>query len=90
VGGASAACRITALGTAEYPDRSATLIVECESLEAAGARLTGPGIRGEARLDLPETEAFFANARRFPLGLDFYFTAGDRVAALPRSTKVSA
>lgn len=78
------------LGTAEYPDRSATLIVECDRLEAAGATVKGPGIRGEARLSLPETGAFAANARHFPLGLDFFFTAGDRVAALPRTTKVSA
>jgi alpha-D-ribose 1-methylphosphonate 5-triphosphate synthase subunit PhnH len=77
------------LGTAEYPDRSATLIVECERLEAAGAKLQGPGIKGQAQLSLPGTGAFAANARLFPLGLDFYFTAGDRVAALPRSTRVS-
>jgi alpha-D-ribose 1-methylphosphonate 5-triphosphate synthase subunit PhnH len=77
------------LGTAEYPDRSATLIVECETLGPEGATLRGPGIRGQAGLSLPETAAFAANARLFPLGLDFYFTAGDRVAALPRSTKVS-
>ncbi|MGI1663641.1 phosphonate C-P lyase system protein PhnH [Palleronia sp. KMU-117] len=77
-------------GTAEYPDRSATLIVEVDRLEAAGATLTGPGIDGAARLGLPEAAAFAANARLFPLGLDFFFTAGDRVAALPRTTKVTA
>jgi len=78
------------LGTAEYPDRSATLIVECERLGTTGATLRGPGISGQAGLSLPEIAAFAANARLFPLGLDFYFTAGDQVAALPRSTKVSA
>jgi alpha-D-ribose 1-methylphosphonate 5-triphosphate synthase subunit PhnH len=75
-------------GTPEYPDRSATLIVEMEALEAEGPRLTGPGIETEARLSLPETEAFRANAARFPLGLDFVLTAGDRLAALPRTTRV--
>lgn len=79
-----------AVGTAEYPDRSATLIVEMAALEAAGARLTGPGIEREARLSLPETDAFRANAALFPLGLDFCFCAGDRLAALPRTTRVGA
>ncbi len=77
------------IGTAEYPDRSATLIVEMDALEAAGARLTGPGIETEAALSLPELAAFEANARRFPLGFDCYFTCGDRVAGLPRSTRVT-
>ena len=75
-------------GTPAYPDRSATLIVERDSLEAEGIDLTGPGIREKAALNLPEQDAFARNARRFPLGLDFYFTCGDRVAGLPRSTRV--
>jgi alpha-D-ribose 1-methylphosphonate 5-triphosphate synthase subunit PhnH len=76
------------IGEAEYPDRSATLIVELTDLRPEGATLTGPGIRDTARLSLPETEAFRRNARLFPLGLDFFLTAGDRVAALPRTTRV--
>ena len=79
-----------AQGAPEYPDRSATLIVELDRLEAAGARLTGPGIRDAAVLSLPERAAFIDNAGRFPLGLDFIFTAGDRIAALPRTTRVEA
>jgi len=78
------------VGTPEYPDRSATLIVEMARLEATGARLTGPGIKNTAALSLPEIAAFQANARQFPLGLDFLFTCGDRIAALPRSTRVEA
>jgi alpha-D-ribose 1-methylphosphonate 5-triphosphate synthase subunit PhnH len=76
------------IGTSEYPDRSATLIVECTDLAAEGTTLTGPGIRDSASLSLPETAAFQRNASLFPLGLDFIFTSGDRIAALPRSTKV--
>lgn len=76
------------LGTSEYPDRSATLIVECSEL-AAGATLTGPGIKDQATLSLPEVEAFQANRTLFPLGLDFILTCGERLAALPRSTEVS-
>ncbi|WP_102108351.1 phosphonate C-P lyase system protein PhnH [Oceaniglobus roseus] len=77
------------LGTSEYPDRSATLIVEVDRLDPEGATLAGPGIVGTARLSLPDLAAFRENARLFPLGLDFVFTCGDRLAALPRSTKVS-
>lgn len=77
------------IGLPEYPDRSATLVVERDAHATVAAVLEGPGIRTVAALDLPETEAFETNARHFPLGLDFFFTAGDRVAALPRSSKVS-
>jgi len=78
------------IGRADYPDRSATLIVELPALAASGARLTGPGIKEAAHLSLPETEAFLRNAQLFPLGLDFFFTAGNQLAALPRTTKVEA
>lgn len=77
------------VGTPEYPDRSTTLIVECDTLEAKGAKLAGPGIRDKAELSLPDPESLGRNARRFPLGLDFYFACGDRIAALPRSTRIA-
>lgn len=76
------------VGTPDYPDRSATLIVEMPDLRAGGAVLTGPGIRDRATFALPEIAAFQANAEQFPLGLDFFFTSGAQVAALPRSTRV--
>ncbi len=78
-----------AIGTAEYPDRSATLIVETPPLESKGATLSGPGIRTTAQLNLPEHVAFQRNRTLFPLGLDFFFTSGNSVAALPRSTRVT-
>jgi alpha-D-ribose 1-methylphosphonate 5-triphosphate synthase subunit PhnH len=78
------------VGTAEYPDRSATLIIERAALSNTGATLRGPGIEGQAHLFLPEMEVFQQNKRLFPLGLDFIFTCGDRLAALPRTTRVSA
>lgn len=77
------------IGTPEYPDRAATLIVEVEQLAPDGATLEGPGIAGQSSLSLPEIAAFQANASQFPLGLDFFFTSGARIAGLPRSTKVS-
>lgn len=75
-------------GVQDYPDRSVTLIVEMDHLAAEGVRLTGPGIQAEAYLNLPETAAFVANARRFPLGFDTFFTSGSQIAALPRSTRI--
>jgi alpha-D-ribose 1-methylphosphonate 5-triphosphate synthase subunit PhnH len=77
------------IGTSEYPDRSATLIVECSELAASGATLTGPGIKDHTGLSLPDVGAFQANRTLFPLGLDFMFTSGARLAALPRSTDVA-
>jgi len=79
-----------AIGTPEYPDRSATLIVEMDALENTGATLTGPGIKENASLNLPDIAPFQTNRALFPLGLDFYFTCGDQLAGLPRSTIVEA
>ena len=76
------------VGTSEYPDRSATLIVEMSALSNDGAALRGPGIADTVSLSLPETAAFQTNRRHFPLGFDCYFTCGDRLAGLPRSTIV--
>lgn len=76
------------IGTAQYPDRGATLIVETEALNDTGAMLKGPGIATQATLSLPDIAAFQRNHALFPLGLDFVLTAGDSLAALPRSTEV--
>lgn len=77
------------IGTSEYPDRSATLVVMVDDLANEGSTLSGPGIQETAKLSLPETAFFQRNAALFPHGLDVFFTAGDRIAALPRTTKVS-
>lgn len=82
-----------ALGDQAYPDRSATLIVEVDALEeGAGRRLTGPGVDGARRLAVAGLDDRFWAARtlnhaRFPLGFDVILTAGDRLAALPRTTR---
>ncbi|MEM6372987.1 MAG: phosphonate C-P lyase system protein PhnH [Pseudomonadota bacterium] len=76
------------VGTSQYPDRSATLIVECPALTPTGAQLSGPGIQDSTSLSLPEVAAFQSNAALFPRGLDFIFTSGDHLAALPRTTEV--
>ena len=76
------------VGTPDYPDRSATLIVEVPTLDGPGPRLTGPGIEAEARMPLPDPAASAANAARYPLGVDLILTCDISVAALPRSTRV--
>jgi alpha-D-ribose 1-methylphosphonate 5-triphosphate synthase subunit PhnH len=80
-------------GTDERPDLSATLLVQVDDLQGGrGWRLTGPGIDGEARLDVRGAPALQdlarANAPRFPRGVDVIVCAGDRLAALPRTTRV--
>jgi alpha-D-ribose 1-methylphosphonate 5-triphosphate synthase subunit PhnH len=84
------------LGSEEYPDRSTTLVLEVAGLEAeSGLRLTGPGIENESRLAVAGLAAGWWQARAalgilFPLGLDLILVAGDRLAALPRTTRVEA
>lgn len=76
------------IGEPDYPDRSATLIVEVDRLVNHGPALAGPGIEMVTWLNLPETAAFRANRALFPLGFDTILTSGDRLAGLPRSTRV--
>ena len=79
------------LGTPEYPDRSATMVVEVGELATDASRahrLTGPGIEREAWLTVPDPAVLIANRARYPLGLDFFLTCGERLAALPRSVRV--
>ncbi|WP_136442186.1 phosphonate C-P lyase system protein PhnH [Pacificoceanicola onchidii] len=76
------------IGTPDYPDRSATLIVDKADLSAPTATLTGPGIKSTASLPLPALAPFQDNHALFPLGLDFILTCDDQLAALPRSTEI--
>lgn len=79
-------------GTDEDPQLSATLILQVQALEeGSGWRLTGPGIEREHRLRVAGAPPGFiaertANAALFPRGVDVILCAGDRVAALPRTT----
>lgn len=80
-----------ALGDAEYPERSATLIIQVERLRAApGRRLRGPGIRGHSDVAIDGLadafwEALALNRKRFPLGFDAFLVARDSVLGLPRT-----
>ena len=81
-------------GTDEFPDGSATLVVQVPALEGGrGIRLTGPGIEREAHLSVAGVPDYFWAARRdqqaiFPRGIDVVFTCGERLVALPRSTEI--
>jgi alpha-D-ribose 1-methylphosphonate 5-triphosphate synthase subunit PhnH len=83
-----------ALGTDEYPERSATLVIEVPSLASGrGTLLRGPGIRDEQRLAVAGLPARFWTERAalselFPRGIEILFVSGDALAALPRSTRV--
>ena len=74
-------------GTEEYPDKSCTLIVDgWDQVEPITAR--GPGIASQVRLNLPSPEQIQAVNRFYPLGLDLFFTEGDQLFAVPRSTRL--
>jgi len=83
------------LGTAEYPDRSTTLIQQVPSLDGGPEmKLTGPGIDGAAYIAPHLLPANFikhlqANRDLFPRGIDLFLAAGSRIVGLPRSTRVS-
>jgi len=78
-------------GTPEYPDRSATLVLQVEDFGSGeGLSLSGPGI-ADARAfsarplpgDFPARIA--ANRALFPRGVDVVLVSPEAVAALPRS-----
>ena len=79
-------------GTQDYPDRSATLVIEVRGFgEGERFRLTGPGIDVSCNLAVAGLPAGFvdfraANRAQFPRGLDVVLTAGRDLVALPRST----
>jgi alpha-D-ribose 1-methylphosphonate 5-triphosphate synthase subunit PhnH len=81
-------------GTLEYPDRSTTLFIQVERLDGEGGLvLTGPGVKGARNLAAAPLPSAFgdqlrANRQRFPQGVDLLFCCGDRLAGLPRSTRV--
>jgi alpha-D-ribose 1-methylphosphonate 5-triphosphate synthase subunit PhnH len=83
-----------AQGTAEYPDRSTTVVAEVAELSDGPLRLTGPGVKGEVRFGFQPWPVDFAaqwraNHAVAPLGVDLILTAGEKIAALPRSTRIA-
>lgn len=83
-----------ALGSQEYPDRSATLILQVEGFAVNPEwRLGGPGIKSQIGFELlgmPRDFPSFweGNRARFPCGIDFILAAPDALACLPRTTRI--
>jgi len=88
------ALKMFAAGSMEYPDRSATLLIQVRSLNEGPVRLlSGPGIPGTRSLrvaGLPENfdAQWRENAAGFPLGVDVVFCCGNAIAGLPRTTRI--
>ena len=83
-----------AAGTAEYPDRSTTLLVAIGDFEQGDPWvLKGPGIAGHRTLSpagLPEwfRREWNENTSLFPRGVDLVLCSGRRIAGLPRTTMI--
>jgi alpha-D-ribose 1-methylphosphonate 5-triphosphate synthase subunit PhnH len=87
--------RELACGSDAVPQDGATLVVEVPSFDQGPAlALRGPGVETVQMLRVGGLHAGFWQARAdleaaFPLGIELILTCGDRLAALPRSTRVS-
>jgi alpha-D-ribose 1-methylphosphonate 5-triphosphate synthase subunit PhnH len=90
-----------ALGTDEAPHLSATVVLDVRGRTGysttgpARFRAGGPGIDGTATLDAPwAADGFSAewhrNTGMFPRGVDLLLVDDDTVAALPRTTRLTA
>jgi alpha-D-ribose 1-methylphosphonate 5-triphosphate synthase subunit PhnH len=78
-------------GTPEYPDRSATLVLQVEDFGSGdGLLLSGPGIADVRNFSARPLPGDFqariaANRALFPRGVDVVLVSPEAVAALPRS-----
>jgi alpha-D-ribose 1-methylphosphonate 5-triphosphate synthase subunit PhnH len=81
-------------GTHEYPDRSATLLIQVPQVSAGGhVALRGPGIESTVDVTVAGMGAGFwrelmRNRDGFPIGVDVVFISPDAICACPRSTTV--
>lgn len=80
-------------GTEVSPELGATLVVQIAALEGSNLlQLSGPGIEKLRHIapQLPPVLRSYLLERpqRFPLGLDIILTCGERLMALPRTTRV--
>ncbi|CAD7029834.1 phosphonate C-P lyase system protein PhnH [Pseudorhizobium endolithicum] len=84
-----------ASGTQEYPDRSATVVIEVSAFgEGRSFTLAGPGIRDQSKVSIAGLPAMFDeiwrnNRTLFPRGVDVILTAGASLLCLPRTTKIA-
>jgi alpha-D-ribose 1-methylphosphonate 5-triphosphate synthase subunit PhnH len=82
-----------ALGSAESPEQSATLLIRVSALTGgAPVVLSGPGILDTATISPAGLPARFWHERAtlaplFPCGIDCYLVCGARLIGLPRTTE---
>lgn len=82
-------------GNEEYPDRSATVIVQAAAFHAPQrVRLEGPGIKFHAELAIAgfgplEWNLLSEDRILFPLGIDVAFVSDTQLVGLPRSTGIT-
>jgi alpha-D-ribose 1-methylphosphonate 5-triphosphate synthase subunit PhnH len=86
-----------AQGNAQYPELSATCVVQVMGFEttptADAWTLSGPGVNGSRQLKLVGLPQNFVSGRsnsqvHAPCGIDFFFTHNNSLIGLPRSTQV--
>ena len=81
-------------GSAEYPDRSTTVILTGQDFGSHPAvSFSGPGIKDTVSFGTGPVPPVFwdqviANNRQFPRGIDLVFAGEDVLSALPRSTRI--
>lgn len=83
-----------AQGSPDYPDASATLILQVERFATAGLQLQGPGIEGAryfnaAPLPVDLAARWAENRALFPRGIDLILAGAGGVAGLPRSVAIA-
>ena len=76
------------IGTDEYPDRSANIVIENASKDVKSFSLNGPGIKETLHVELPEKIIERESAISFPLGVDIFLAKENFVMGLPRTTMV--
>lgn len=90
-----------AKGTAEYPERNCTLILQVHTISqfwstdqnSTTLKLSGPGIKTVHQIaiaGLSQAVLYYLTERPdpFPLGVDFVFTAEQSLVAIPRTTQL--
>ncbi len=81
-------------GSSQYPDRSATAIIQVDTIEQTGSlNFQGPGILDRHLLGISAIGSDFidwwaGNNQRFPLGIDAFLTTDDAIVGLPRTVKI--
>ncbi len=84
-------------GCPDWPDQSATCLIEVESFGSTvpGWMLEGPGILGQLQLHARGLAADFesqwrANHSSFPQGVDVFLASFDEILGLPRTVRLLA